>query len=94
MKNHGSPKTITTDKCPSYRAAFKEIGVADRQLCTSRLNNRCESSHLPFRRRERVMQKFKSPSMLQKFASIHAQIYNHFNHKRHLETDHSTSENA
>ena len=85
MKKHGSPLVITTDKCPSYRATFKVIGVEDRQLCGGRSNNRCENSHLPFRRRERGMQKFRSPAMLQKLTSVHAQIYNHFNHERHLE---------
>ena len=65
--------------------AFREIGVARQQLCGGRSNNRCENSHLPFRRRERAMQKFKSCAMLQKFTSYHAQIYNHFNHERHLE---------
>ncbi len=86
MRKHGSPKVITTDKLPSYRVAFREVGAADRQLCGSRSNNRCENSHLPFRRRERAMQKFKSPAALQKFTSYHAQIYNHFNHERHLES--------
>ena len=60
MRKHGSPKIITTDKLASYRAAFREIGVAERQLCGGRTNNRCENSHLPFRRRERAMQKFKT----------------------------------
>jgi len=32
------------------------------------------------------MQRFKSSMTLQKFTSYHAQIYNHFNHERHLET--------
>jgi len=86
LRKHGSPKIITTDKLPSYQAAFRELGVADRQLCGARSNNRCENSHLPFRRRERAMQKFKSCAMLQKFTSYHAQIYNHFNHERHLES--------
>ena len=86
MKKHGSPSVITTDKLPSYRAAFREIGVADRQLCGGRSNNRCKNSHLPFRRRERAMQRFKTVTTLQKFASYHSQIYNHFNHERHLET--------
>ena len=62
MRKHGSPKIITTDKLPSYGAAFREIGVVDRQLCGGRSNNRCENSHLPFRRRERAMQKFKQLS--------------------------------
>ena len=85
MRKHGSPKVITTDKLPSYRAAFREVGVADSQLCGGRTNNRCENSHLPFRRRERAMQRFKSVTTLQKFISYHSQIYNHFNHERHLE---------
>jgi len=86
MKKYGSPSVITTDKLPSYKAAFREIGVAGRHVCGGRSNNRCENSHLPFRRRERAMQKFISPAALQKFTSYHAQIYNHFNHERHLET--------
>ena len=28
MRKHGSPKIITTDKLPSYSAAFREIGIA------------------------------------------------------------------
>ena len=48
MGKHGSPKVITTDKLASYHAAFREIGVAERQLCGGRTNNRCENSHLPF----------------------------------------------
>ena len=86
MRKHGSPKIITTDKLASYGAAFCEIGVVDRQLCGGRVNNRCENSHLLFRRRERAMQRFKTVAALQKFFSYHSQIYNHFNHERHLET--------
>ena len=85
MRKHGSPKIITTDKLPSYRAAFCEIGVADKQLCGGRSNNRCENSHLPFRRREQTMQLFKTAATLQRFVSYHSQIYNHFNHERHLQ---------
>jgi len=55
----GLPKIITTDKLPSYGAAFREIGIANKQLCGGRSNNRCENSHLPFRRRELAMQLFK-----------------------------------
>ena len=85
MRKHGSPKIITTDKLPSYGAAFREIGVADRQLCGGWSNNRCENSHLPFRRRERAMQLFKAAATLQRFVSCHSQICNHFNHERHLQ---------
>ena len=86
IRKHGLPKLITTDKLASYSAAFRKIGVAERQLCDGRTNNRCENSHPPFRRRERAMQKFKSCATLQRFASLHSPTYNHFNHERHLET--------
>lgn len=43
MRKHGSPKIITTDKLPSYQAAFREFGVVGRQLCGGRANNRCEN---------------------------------------------------
>jgi putative transposase len=49
-------------------------------------NNRAENSHLPFRRRERGMTRFRRPATLQKFVSTHASVYNHFNHQRHLES--------
>ena len=48
------------------------------------LNNRAENSHQPFRRRERAMAKFRSTKSLQKFASIHSSVHNHFNLERHL----------
>ena len=48
------------------------------------LNNRAENSQLPFRRRERAMLRFRRMKTLQKFASIHAKVHNHFNLERHL----------
>jgi putative transposase len=40
IRKHGSSRIITTDKLASYRAAFHEIGIAERQLCGGRTNNR------------------------------------------------------
>jgi putative transposase len=48
------------------------------------LNNRAENSHLPFRRRERAMLRFRQMKSLQKFASAHASLHNQFNSERHL----------
>jgi putative transposase len=59
MKRHGRPQAIVTDRLRSYGAAMKEIGNADRQETGRRLNNRVENSHLPFRRRERAMARFR-----------------------------------
>ena len=47
-------------------------------------NNRAENSHLPFRRRERAIQRFRRMKTLQKFVSVHASVSNHFNQERHL----------
>ncbi|WP_167072026.1 DDE-type integrase/transposase/recombinase [Sphingomonas vulcanisoli] len=47
-------------------------------------NNRVENSHLPFRRRERAMLRFRRMRSLQKFASVHANVHNLFALERHL----------
>ena len=84
MKRYGRPKVIVTDRLRSYRAAMKIVGNAECQETGRWLNNRAENSHQPFRRRERAMAKFRSAKSLQKFASIHASVHNHFNQERHL----------
>lgn len=70
MRRFGRPEIVATDRLWSYGAAMKEIGNADRQEIGRRLNNRAENSHLPFRRRERAMQRFRHLRSLQKFAFV------------------------
>ena len=89
LKNHGSPVEVVTDGLRSYPAALGELGIQDRREMGRWLNNRVENSHLPLRRRERVMQRFRRMKSLQKFASVHADVHNHFNTDRHL-TDRQT----
>ncbi len=84
MKRHGSPEAITTDGLRSYRAAMNDLGNAQKQETGRWANNRVENSHLPFRRRERAMPRFRQMRTLQKFASVHANVHNHFNLERHL----------
>jgi putative transposase len=84
MKRYGAPQIIITDRIRSYGAAMKEIGNHDRQEVGRHLNNRVENSHLPLRRRERAMSRFRRMSNLQKFASTHASFRNHFNLDRHI----------
>src|SRR3546814_20574503 len=63
---------------------MRELGNLDRREMGRWLNNRAENSHLPFRRRERAMLRFRQMKSLQKFASVQASISNHFNSERHL----------
>jgi putative transposase len=84
MKRYGNPEVIVTDRLASYRAAMKVIGNKDRQEVGRHLNNRAENSHLPFRRRERAMSRFRRISNLQKSVSTHASFHNHFNLDRHI----------
>jgi putative transposase len=63
---------------------MKDIGIERRQVCGRWLNNRAENSHQPFRRQEGAMAKFRDIKTLQKFASVHASVHNHFNLERHL----------
>ena len=96
MKQYGAPKMIVTDRLRSYRAAMSELGNATKQNTGRWLNNRAENTHLPFRRRERAMQRFRTTRSLQKFTSIHSSVTNHFNLQRHLITrdDYKTKRNA
>ena len=84
LKTHGRAGVFVTDNLRSYGAALKEIGAADRRETGRWLNNRAENSHLPFRRRERAMLRFRRMRTLQKFASVYATVLNHFNQERTL----------
>jgi putative transposase len=84
MKRYGQAQAIVTDRLRSYRAAMKVIGNGNAQEVGRWKNNRCENSHLPFRRREYAMLRFRHMRSLQKFVSIHSSIFNHFNKDRHL----------
>ncbi len=83
MKRYGKPLEVVTDRLRSYHAAMKELGNEERQVTGRWLNNRAENSHQPFRRRERAMSRFRNAKSLQKFASIHSSLHNHFNQQRH-----------
>ena len=80
------PKRIVTDGLRSYGAAKREILPEVRHRTSRHLNNRAENSHRPTRRRERQVQRFKSPEQAQRFLSAHAMVYGHFRPRRHLMT--------
>jgi putative transposase len=93
MKRQGRPEELVTDKLRSYGAALKELGIQDSRLTDRWENNRAENSHQPFRRRERAMLRFRRMRSLQKFASVHSSVHNHFNAERSL-TDRPTYKQA
>ena len=77
LKKQGfAPDVLVTDKLRSYGAAKSEIGLSARHDQGLRANNRAENSYQPTRRRERKMQRFKSPGSAQRFLSIHAALQN------------------
>jgi putative transposase len=84
MKRYGAPYQVITDKLPSYKAALRKLGNASRQETGRWSNNRAENSHQPLRRREKIMNRFRSMRSLQKFAAVQSSIHNHFNLERHF----------
>ena len=85
LKKQGfAPATIVTDKLRSYGTAIRLLALSAQHEQGLRKNNRAENSHQPVRRRERKMQRFKSPASAQRFLAVHATVYNLFNVQRHL----------
>src|SRR5215208_4218917 len=79
LKKQGCPpRRMITDKLGTYAAAQRQIMPTVEHRSHKGLNNRAENSHLPFRRRERVMQGFRSPRYLQRFVSVFSAVRNLF----------------
>ena len=70
LKKQGiAPKRMITDKLRSYGAARRQIMSRVEHRSHKGLNDRAESSHVPLRKRERMMQGLRSPGGLQRFVS-------------------------
>jgi putative transposase len=77
------PRVVITDKLASYPPAVRRVlpGVEHRRH--KGLNNRAENSHRPTRRRERALQRCKSPAHAQRFLAPFGPISDHFRPRRH-----------
>ena len=71
IKRHGRPETIVTEGLRSYGAALKALGAPGIQETGRWKTNRAETSHQPFRRRERAMLKFRRMGTLQRSADLY-----------------------
>lgn len=79
LKKQGlSPKRIITDKLRSYGAAKRDVMPGVEHRSHKGLNNRAENSHMPIRKRERMMQGFRSAGGLQRFISVFSAVRNLF----------------
>jgi putative transposase len=78
------PPVVIPDKLASYPPALRRVlpGVEHRRH--NGLNNRTENAHRPTRRRERGLQRFKSPAHAQQFLCSFGPISDHFRPRRHL----------
>lgn len=68
LKKQGiPPKRMITDKLRSYGAARRQVMPNVEHRSHKGLNNRAENSHVPLRKRKRLVQGFRSPGGLQRF---------------------------
>ena len=77
------PRVLITDKLASYGAAKREVLPSVEHRQSRYLNNQAENSHQPTRKRERVLQRFKSAGHAQRFLSAFGPIRQHFCPRRH-----------
>jgi putative transposase len=78
-----APRVVVTDKLASYPPALKRVLPQAEHRRHKGLNNRAENSHRPVRKRERALQRFKSPAHAQRFLEPFSAVGNHFRPRRH-----------
>ncbi|MBX4938689.1 IS6 family transposase [Rhizobium binae] len=69
---------MVTDKLRPYGAARRQTMPAVEHRSHKGLNDRAENSRLPLRKREREMQRFRSPGALKRFVSVFSAFRNLF----------------
>ncbi len=84
LRGNAKPRVVVTDKLRRYGAALKGLLPHTEHRQSRYLNNRAENSHQRTRRRERALQRFKSPAHAQRFLSVFEPLNTHFRPPRHL----------
>jgi putative transposase len=79
-----APRVVVTDTLASYPPALKRVLPQTEHCRHKGLNNRAENSHRPVRKRERALQRFKSPDHAQRVLEPFSAVCNHFRSRRHL----------
>ena len=77
------PRVVITDRLASYPPALKRVLPQTEHRRHKGLNTRAENSHRPTRRRERVLQRCKSPQHAQPFLTPFGPLSDHFRPRRH-----------
>ena len=78
-----TPRVVVTDKLASSPPALKRVLPETEHRRHKGLNNRAEHSHRMVRKRERALQRFKSPEHAQRFLEPFSAVGNHFRPRRH-----------
>ena len=81
-----APRVVVTDKLASFPPALKRVLPDTEHRRHKGMNNRAEHSHRLVRKRERGLQRFKSPEQAQRFLEPFSAVCNHFRPRRHLLT--------
>ena len=78
LKSYPCPRIIVTDKLKSYRKPIQIMCRGTQHRSHKGLNNRAENAHLPTRRKEKCLIKFKSPEGVQRTLSLMGKVRNLF----------------
>ena len=78
-----APRVIVTDTPASYVPAVRRVLPTTEHRRHKRLNNRPENAHSPVRKRERVLQRFKSAEHAQRFLEPFSAVGDQFRPRRH-----------
>jgi putative transposase len=79
-----APRVVVTDRLASYPPALKRVLPHTAHRRHKGLTNRAENSHRPVRKRERALQRCKSPEPAQRFLEPFSAVCNPFRPRRHL----------